>query len=555
MSFEPQNSRRRKRRLMEGRARVVLLIATASTMGAGTAAVAGTVDNEVAAEMCNVTTAVTTVVTLPDGQVFDCEALLAEQTSTDAEGTTTQESSTTTTETTATTETTTTETTTTAVEEVKPATDERPAAEQQPAAEQAAPEAKQEDAAPEVADNSVTAQDVGAQEAKKATPRSKNAKRNGKKQRRGGRKSHGKKHNHVDHGVPGDAITYAMLPAEWTSLQPIALPAVSAGDFPIPPFLLPLYQAAGAQYGVPWEVLASINEIETAYGENAGVSSAGALGWMQFIRSSWSRWGVDADADGRKDPRHPVDAIFAAGRYLRAAGATLDLPKAVFAYNHADWYVERVLHRARELAGLDPELVAALTEDAIKKHADLYFSDEKAFGRKGPRAGQMLLMSKGQLIRYVLRSKAIDVYPSGRRDIADGRINRRVLATLAYLAKSGLHPTVSSLESGHSLLTKSGNISAHSYGHAVDVSALNGTPILGHQGAGSITEKALRELLLLNGSTKPNQIITLMTVENAPNTIAMGDHDDHIHIGFPRVAPVAEVVDEKLRARQALDRD
>ena len=102
-----------------------------------------------------------------------------------------------------------------------------------------------------------------------------------------------------------------------------------------------IYQAAGIQYGVPWEVLAAINEIETDYGRNLNVSSAGALGWMQFMPGSWQTYGVDADQDGRKDPYNPVDAIFAAARYLRAAGAEADLAKAIYSYNHAGWYVDR----------------------------------------------------------------------------------------------------------------------------------------------------------------------------------------------------------------------
>ena len=72
--------------------------------------------------------------------------------------------------------------------------------------------------------------------------------------------------------------------------------------FRVPIFLLPIYQAAGIQYGVRWEVLAAINEIETDYGRNLNVSSAGALGWMQFIPSSWRAYGVDANKDGTQGP-------------------------------------------------------------------------------------------------------------------------------------------------------------------------------------------------------------------------------------------------------------
>ena len=98
------------------------------------------------------------------------------------------------------------------------------------------------------------------------------------------------------------------------------MPNFFIDKFRIPPFLLPIYQAAGIEYGIRWEVLAAINEIETDYGRNLNVSSAGALGWMQFMPATWKQYGVDANGDGRKDPYNPVDAIFAAARYLKAAG-------------------------------------------------------------------------------------------------------------------------------------------------------------------------------------------------------------------------------------------
>ena len=109
------------------------------------------------------------------------------------------------------------------------------------------------------------------------------------------------------------------------AVTPISIPGFFIDEFRIPPFLLPIYQAAGMQYGVRWEVLAAINEIETDYGRNLNVSSAGATGWMQFMPATWAAYGVDANRDGRKDPSNPVDAIFAAARYLRAAGAGRDI--------------------------------------------------------------------------------------------------------------------------------------------------------------------------------------------------------------------------------------
>ena len=107
-----------------------------------------------------------------------------------------------------------------------------------------------------------------------------------------------------------------------------------------------------------------------------------------------------------------------------------------------------------------------------------------------------------------------------------------MLATLVFLTANGLEPTVSSLHCGHGYLTASGNVSEHSSGSAVDIAAINGTPIVGHQGDGSITDTTIRKLLALQGTMKPHQIISLMKYPNADNTLALADHYDHIHVGF-----------------------
>jgi hypothetical protein len=107
-----------------------------------------------------------------------------------------------------------------------------------------------------------------------------------------------------------------------------------------------------------------------------------------------------------------------------------------------------------------------------------------------------------------------------------------VLATLEFLAASGLKPTVTALHCGHSYLTASGNVSEHSSGSAVDIAKINGIPILGHQGPGSITDITIRRLLTLQGTMKPHQIISLMTFDGADNTLSLPDHADHIHVGF-----------------------
>jgi murein DD-endopeptidase MepM/ murein hydrolase activator NlpD len=595
----------------------------------------------------------------------------------------------------------------------------------------------------------------------------------------------------------------APKPSALTPSLPLSLSSSIAGvpaffieSFRIPPFLLPIYQAAGTAYGVPWQLLAAINEVETDYGRDLSVSSAGAEGWMQFLPSSWTTYGVDANGDGFKDPYNPADAIFAAARYLRAAGAATSLRGAVFSYNHSQAYVESVMLRAKLLGGTPSGLLSAitgLTEARFPVHAKAHFSDgfptvdakslpgtviyaeadapviavqdgqvvqigdsaalgrfvslrdaygntytyaklasvaqlypvlrphdakatdthsqkpdepaeprptgpasagtqagsqspagegtatsalslgpssalesaapgstatpqpgadaapsqspapaasssgapdegtdgagqpgepatpspeptqrvfrdgpndvylhelhtgarviagtvlghigegeatgsegaephmlfqirpagagapqidpkpildgwvqlenssvfrakgENPFLATAPTVGQVLLESKEQLEQQVLANPDIDIYPCGRQDIQTGQIDRRVLATLEFLAVSGLKPTVSALKCGHSDLTTEGNVSEHSTGDAVDISQINGIPIVGHQGPGSITDTTIRKLLTLQGSMKPHQIISLMTYPGTDNTLAMADHYNHIHVGF-----------------------
>jgi soluble lytic murein transglycosylase-like protein len=129
----------------------------------------------------------------------------------------------------------------------------------------------------------------------------------------------------------------------------------------VPLFLLPIYKAAAVQYGVPWQILAAINEIETDYGTDLSVSTAGAVGWMQFMPSTWLQYGVDALNAGYADPYNPVDAVFAAARYLRAAGAATNLRAAILAYNHSEEYVDSVLLRAKLISSYPKAVIATLT--------------------------------------------------------------------------------------------------------------------------------------------------------------------------------------------------
>ncbi len=149
-------------------------------------------------------------------------------------------------------------------------------------------------------------------------------------------------------------------------------------------------------------------------------------------------------------------------------------------------------------------MAGSCTTTAIYRAADKNpFADN-------PTVGQVLLMSKAALQQRVLEDPALSIYSCGRNDIATGQIDRRVLAVLEYLVAKGYRLTITSLKCGHSYLTASGNVSAHSYGSAVDIAAVNGIPITGHQGPGTITEAVIKDLLLLQGTMRPAQIVSLM---------------------------------------------
>jgi hypothetical protein len=526
---------------------------------------------------------------------------------------------------------------------------------------------------------------------------------------------------------------------------PIGVPNFVIDSFEIPPFLLPIYQACGTEYGIPWEVLASINKIESGFGTNLNVSSAGAVGWMQFLPSSWEAFGLDANGDGRKDPYNPVDAICAAAHYLKLAGGNDDLYQAIFAYNHADWYVQEVLLYARAYGRLPSDLVGSLTGLTEGAHfpiaADARYADDVAAraalkkgespdygnaaevisssptprglnifsaegapvvavndgvirkigssarlgnfvvledtygnrytyaelgslvrdrrlvvmptgqekrvpvesqnlrprlralpgrsdsggvpqgqgadalreavaasgdgslrvgskviagtvlarvaagvegidshinfsirpaGKGAPRidpkpildgwklleataiyraegktpfaklsGAGVLLLSKEALQKRVLADEDLEIYECGREDIAGGRIDRRILAMLEYLSTSGFKLSITSLQCGHGLLTTSGNVSEHTTGTAVDIATINGIPVTGHQGPGTPADELIHEVLRLQGTMHPHQVISL---EDLPGetSFAMADHYDHVHVGYHPTASAKE---------------
>ncbi|HEY2536668.1 MAG TPA: lytic murein transglycosylase [Solirubrobacteraceae bacterium] len=607
-----------------------------------------------------------------------------------------------------------------------------------------------------------------------------------------------------------NASSNVALPPQLVAGQAGALAALLGGSnaasvqalnfYRIPLFLLPIYRAAAIQYGVPWPILAAINEIETDYGTDLSVSSAGAEGWMQFEPSTWLQYGVDALNAGYADPYNPVDAIYAAARYLKAAGAASNLSGAILAYNHSEAYVSSVLLRAKLIAAYPDQVIATLTglidgrppvtgkrigwgapalapgvaalpssssatagatatsasaptphpgaataassaasatssfatpgsttppspgsaatpasatskgislvdvRGELNAHAvavqdgrivklgysrklgryvvlrDVYgdvftyaglgaiahtyklpksdsvagapaqsqsasgssastASDGSAGGSTaaskpsgkmrvfartqrnpdaqaavasarilgtstaggrmrlgvgsvvaegtilgqvsapagandghlrfaiqpagdtstidprailsnwtqldaalhprgakaspsllGATASDVFLLSKGQLEREVLSDPGVALSGCSRHEVASGAIDKRALAMLAFLSRSGLKPTVGTLRCG--AYDAAGYIVPGHSGDAVAIVAINGVPIAGHQGAGSITDTTIRTLLTLRGSFTPARIVSLMRYPGAPSTLARADHGDYLEIAF-----------------------
>ncbi|WP_433524068.1 NlpC/P60 family protein [Nocardia pseudovaccinii] len=153
------------------------------------------------------------------------------------------------------------------------------------------------------------------------------------------------------------------LPAPGSSAGAGSTPSPQARE-DIPPELLVLYQnAAGDCPGLDWSVLAAIGKIETDHGRSplpgvqTGENSAGAGGLMQFLDPTFdavvTRHPLPAGGASPPSRYNPSDAIHAAAHYLCDSGAPADLRAAIFAYNHADWYVDQVLAQASRYR-LDP---------------------------------------------------------------------------------------------------------------------------------------------------------------------------------------------------------
>ena len=141
-----------------------------------------------------------------------------------------------------------------------------------------------------------------------------------------------------------------------------------------------------------------------------------------------------------------------------------------------------------------------------------------------------LQWAKPMLTKKLLADKRVSIYSGGRSDLRSGEINVRVIVLVRYLAEAHGQVTVSCLHSGHRLYSRPGVISRHIFGLAVDIAGLEGKPIAGNQEPGGLTERAVRNLLLLPAELRPMQVISLLGLGGP--SFPLANHDDHIHAGF-----------------------
>ncbi|MCW2920490.1 MAG: hypothetical protein JWL76_364 [Thermoleophilia bacterium] len=274
----------------------------------------------------------------------------------------------------------------------------------------------------------------------------------------------------------------------------------------IPPEMLTIYVRVGEQTGIDWAVLAAIGKVEsdharsTAAGVHSGVNFAGCCaGPMQISlaggdQSTWGRYRADGNDDGRMSVYDPADAVLAAANYLKAAGAPGDYDRAIFAYNHAQWYVtkiQRIAEGYRQLISSPPI---------------------------------------GATPWQVLASPRITLSPAQRSDVATGRVDARVLALLAWSAQR--HTIyVSSLRSDHGTYTTSGNVSNHSLGRAVDIAMVDGAACQGNRDAPC--GRLAVELARITGELHSTELIYCFDPDSeSSDAWAAADHCDHVHAGF-----------------------
>ena len=301
----------------------------------------------------------------------------------------------------------------------------------------------------------------------------------------------------------------------------------------IPGNYLKLYREAGEKYGIDWAILAGIGSIETDHGRldapgvKSGQNSHGCCaGPMQFHNDygsgggTWGQYGVDGNNDGKKDIYDPRDAIPSAGNYMRASGGQDNVDKAIFAYNHAGWYVADVKARAEKYRGA----AKGRDLDSLDDGGGTEDSDPAAAGGcKGGGGGDLATGSANA--EELLKNKNVEFGDAQMEaDLRAGRIDPRVIATLDALSKD--HTLYVS-----SMLRPGDFDSNHSKGAAADIAMVDGESCTNTARSSPCSEIAM-DLDRVKGKLHPDELIWCFDPGPTDASWGQADHCDHVHVAF-----------------------
>jgi hypothetical protein len=148
----------------------------------------------------------------------------------------------------------------------------------------------------------------------------------------------------------------------------------------------------------------------------------------------------------------------------------------------------------------------------------------------GATASDAFLLSKTELQGAVLGDPGIRLGKCDREQVVTGKVGSRTLALLVFLSRSGLKPTVGELRCGRAAYTAKGLTTSFPPPGTIDIAAINGIPIAGHQGASTITDITIRTLLTIPSQFAPKRIVSLMKYPGAPSTIAAVGYSSYIKV-------------------------